>query len=362
MNSVRRSSGRIGNARRGNARRSSGGFILAATLWALAALALLAAYVADVVEADVDRAILARRSLESELERRGTENTLIYLFATGRMNYRGLILEEEQRFSDGLSDDESLPDHGDGELRTSGVVYAGLGGARFSLQDEGGLASVNVPRFRLFRAALAHVGVAADDVERIVARVEDYVDTDGDLTLNGAEAHDYRENGMPPPLDWIMSSPPELKRVLGVGELLTPAQWRRLRPLLTVRPVLGYNFNMMRPEILAALLDLDERGIQGVLEEREKQSISRLSQIAMLSGRHLDVDPTELRELPSRFVRISVWHEGDASRTLAGVALTPFGESAPWRKDYRYSEAMTVHDDSVTPGEPPLQAATTLFR
>ena len=343
-------------------RGSSGGFILAATLWALAALALLAAYIAGVVETGVDRAIAARRSLESELERRSTEATLIYLFATGRMNHRGLVLEEEQRFSDFLPDGEDLPDHGDGELWTWGETYAGLGGARFSIQDEGGLASVNVPAFSLFPVSLEYVGVAADDVKRIVARVEDYVDADGDLTLNGAEDHDYRQHGMPPPLNWIMASPLELKKVLGVGELLTPAQWRQLRPLLTVRPVFGYNFNMMRPEILAALLGLDERGVQDVLEEREKQSISRLSRIAMLSGRHLDIDSMEVRELPSRFLRISVWHEGEASRILAGVALTPFGESVPWRKDYRYSETMTVHDDSVKPSEPPLQAPATLLR
>ena len=342
-------------------RRGSEGFILAATLWVLAALAVLAAYVDGVVAADVERAVMARRSLESELERRGTEATLIYLFATGRMNHRGLILEEEQRFSDPLPDGESLPDHGDGELWMTGETYAGLGGARFSIQDEGGLVSVNAPDFPLFAALLRHVGVAAADIERIVPRVEDYVDMDDDLTLNGAEHQEYRQRGMPPPLDWIMASPLELKRVLGVDELITPTQWRRLRPLLTVRPVLGYNFNMMRPEVLAALLGLDEQGIRGVLDEREKRSISRLGRIALLSGKHLDVDEMEIRTLPSRFVRISVWHEGDAARITAGVALTPFGESVPWRKDYRYSESMTAHDESRTPREPPLQAATLLF-
>ena len=342
-------------------RRGSEGFILAATLWVLAALAALAAYVDGVVAADVERAVMARRSLESELERRGTEATLIYLFATGRMNHRGLILEEEQRFSDPLPDGESLPDHGDGELWMTGETYAGLGGARFSIQDEGGLASVNVPAFPLFTALLRHVGVAAADIERIVPRIEDYVDMDDDLTLNGAEHQEYRQRGMPPPLDWIMASPLELKRVLGADELITPTQWRRLWPLLTVRPVFGYNFNTMRPEVLAALLGLDEQGIRGVLDEREKRSISRLGRIALLSGKHLDIDEMEVRTFPSRFVRISVWHEGDAARIIAGVALTPFGESAPWRKDYRYSESMTAHDESRTPREPPLQAATLLF-
>ena len=211
-------------------RRGSEGFVLVATLWVLAALAVLAAYIDGVVAADVERAVMAKRSLESELERRSTEATLIYLLTTGRMNHRGLILEEEQRFSDPLPEGELLPDHGDGEVRMTGETYTGLGEARFSIQDEGGLAPLNTPNYPPFAALLRHVGVAAPDVDRIVARIEDYVDSDGDLTLNGAERQDYRQRGLPPPLDWIMASPMELKKVLGVDALITPAQWRRLWP------------------------------------------------------------------------------------------------------------------------------------
>ena len=98
------------------ARRNAEGFVLVATLWVLAALAVLAAYINGVVASDLERAVIAKRALQSELDRRSTEATLLYLFATGRMNHRGLILEEEQRFSNALPEDESLPDHGDGEL------------------------------------------------------------------------------------------------------------------------------------------------------------------------------------------------------------------------------------------------------
>ena len=194
------------------------------------------------------------------------------------------------------------------------------------------------------------------------ARVEDYIDSDDTLTLNGAERYDYSQLGAPPPLNWIMSSPQELSKVLGVGEMLTPAQWRRVRPALTMRPVFGYNFNTMRPEVLAAVLELDKRGIRGVLEEREKRSISRLTTVARLSGRHLDIDEMEIRILPSRFLRISVWHEDDGSRILAGIVLTPLGETVPWRKDYRYLEPIRANHDSGTPRETPLAAATALLQ
>ena len=344
------------------ARRHAEGFVLVATLWVLAALAILAAYIDGVVATDVERAVEVRDWLDSELDRRSTEATLVYLLSTGRMNHRGLILEDEQRFSNALPEDEQLPDHGDGELGLAGEVYAGPGGTRFSVQDEVGLASVNAPASPVFSALLARAGVAERDVERIVARVEDYIDSDDTLTLNGAERHDYGQQGESPPLNWIMSSPQELEKVLGVGELLTPDQWRRLWPVLTMRPVFGYNFNTMRPEILAAVLDLDEKGIRGVLAEREKRSVSRLTTVALLSGRHLDIDEMEIRTLPSRFLRISIWHEGDGTRILAGIQLTPLGEKVPWRKDYRYLEPIRAGHDSGTPRETPPAVATALLQ
>ena len=343
-------------------RRDERGFVLVATLWALAALAVLAAYIDGVVASDVRDAIEAKRALQAEIDRRSTEATVLYLLATGRMNHRGLILEEVQQFSGFLGEDEFLPPHGDGELKANGAVYAGLGGARFSIQDEGGLVSVNAPRSTHFQALLAHAGLGASETARIVARVEDYIDSDDTLSLDGAERHDYAQQGREPPLNWIMSSPLELGNVLGIDAVITPGQWRELWPLLTMRPVYSYNFNTMRPEVLALLLGLDERGVRRLVEEREKAPIQRLSQVALLSGRHLDIDEMDIRLLPSRFVRVSVWHEGDGSRILTGIALTPLGESTPWQKDYRYTEPVVTRNGSRGPREPPLRAETPLLR
>ena len=150
--------------------------------------------------------------------------------------------------------------------------------------------------------------------------------------------------------------------MLGIEEAIPADRWRALWPLLTMRPVYSYNFNTMRPEVLALLLDLDERELRRLIDEREKVPILRLNRIALLTGRHLDIDEMEIRMLPSSFMRVSVWREGDGSRVLAGLELTPLGESAPWRKDYRYSEPVSPRNGSRTPREPPLEAATALLR
>ena len=375
--------------------RSNGGFVLIATLWTLAAMAVLAAYIDGVASADIERAAAAKVALEAELARRSTEATLSYLMATGRMNHRGLMLEPEQSFSD--VEGNRGPDRSVGVIAVAGETYAGLGGVRFSIQDENGLVTVNTPRSDNFSAALSYVGIASADIDRIVPRVEDYIDMDDDLSLSGAERFDYgqaasppptgRSNrrsvtsrardqapsasrtlgtegsdhssatpGMPPelglpnPANWSMATPLELRRVLGVNEVIGPDQWRRLSPMLTMRQTSGHNFNTMRPDVLAAVLELNRVAVANIVAERAERSVASLNRVAMLTGTHVDIDPMDVIQLPSRFLRVSIWHNASGLRSVAGMALTPFGD-APWRIDYRYTEPMAPTEPARTRAE-----------
>ena len=378
------------------------GFVLVATLWTLAAMAVLAAYIDGVASADIERAAAAKAALEQELARRSTEATLAYMLATGRVNHRGLMLEPEQSFSD--AEGNRGPDRSVGVIAFSGETYAGPGDTRFSIQDENGLVSVNFPRSDNFAAALSYVGVASADIDRIVPRVQDYVDMDDDLSLSGAERFDYdraldqgaspapagrtdpsysssvisrardrttsaapaqgpyrtwagpgpaADLRLPNPSNWSMATPLELRRVLGVGDLIAPDQWRRLQPMLTIRQTTGYNFNTMRPDVLAAVLELDQVAVDNILAARDEQSVVSLNRVAMLTGTHVDIDPMGVQGIPSSSLRISIWHNASGLRSLAGVVLTPFGD-VPWRIDYRYTEPM----EPMEPTEPPEPART----
>ena len=326
--------------RSGRSHRSEG-FILVATLWVLAILTVLAAYIDGVTASDIDRALAARQALARELDRRSTEAAVVYLLATGRMNYRGLIYERAQRFASDSGDGISVPQVGDGALTVTDEVYAGLGEARFSIQDELGLAPVNSPASSILVATLESVGISPPDARLIAARIQDYVDVDYTLSLNGAERFDYESRGLPPPANWIMASPMEVRRVLGVSELITPGQWRRLVPLLSMRQAMGYNFNVMPAGVLAAVVGLDESAVQPVVEARKERPIWSLSRLAMLTGIHVELDELSLRTMPSEYLRISSWSRGSGVRHVSGVQLTPSGAFAPWRKDYGYSEPVT---------------------
>ena len=330
------------------------GFILVATLWILAALAVLAAYVNTVAEANVAQAIGIKRAIDEDLALRSTEATLLYLLASNRMNHRGLLLEANQRFAE-LSPDD-LPPVGDGEFWMSGAVYQGMGGSYFAAQDEYGLVSVNQPRAPPFSALLRWFGIGPVHRSRLVARIRDYVDADQALVLGGAERLAYRRAGQPPPANWIMATPLELKRVLGVDQLLSLAQQRALFPLLTSRPQAGYNFNTMPVEVVGAMLDLDRDAARAIVDERLQAPIWRSVQLREITGSAVDVPDEQILRLPSAFVRLALWRPERGGRWLVGVEMTPYGETSPWRRDYQYWEPYAGIDLQ----EPPRLATTLL--
>ena len=327
----------------------SGGFILVATLWILAGLAVLAAYIDSTVNANVEQAIRIKRTLQEDLDRRSTEATLLYLLATNPMNYRGLLMFEQQSFTDGFT---AVPQKGDGELWMDGTPYQGLGGWRIALQDEFGLVSLNRPQAWPLEALLKWVGVSAANRTRARFRTLDYIDDDSNLTLNGAERFAYLQRRLPPPPNWIMITPVEFRRVLGFAELMTPDQWRRAKPLLTVRPPAGYNFNTMPRELVAAMLGVDAAGAEKVLQMRERGPIMYLQPLFQQTGTIVTgIEESEVLRRPSRFVRLAMWRPDRSQRLLAGIELTPFADDAPWRKDYQYWEQFP-EDDTEAPARP----------
>ena len=316
------------------------GFILAATLWALVALTVIAAYIDGVTRTNVDNAYRAKRMLQAELDRRSTEATVLYLLSTNRMNRRGVVMQAEQRFATGGA---GLDDTGDGVLSLSGAAYQGLGEVAFSLQDELGLVAVNAPTYPELSRVLTTIGVPKDDVAGLMPRLRDYIDTNGDLMLDGAEAFDYARAQRPPPANFFMASPMELNRVLGAEDLLDRTQRERLRAMTTPRLVSGLNFNTMPPEVAAAVLETEGDDLAEFLAAREDEPLTRLDRILELTGGPANVASDRIVPAPSMFVRITTWWQHGGTRTVVGTSLTPAPRfdppvSAPWRKEYRYSE------------------------
>ena len=330
------------------------GFVLAATLWALAALAILASYVDGVVAAEVERARLARAALQHELDQRATEATLLFLLATERHNHHAVLLTVGDAAA-------ARARQASGQLGIAGQAYAGFGDVAFSAQDERGLVSVNLPGEPAFAALLRRVGMPRPDADRAVARLRDYIDVDDALSLGGAEGFDYARRGLAPPKNHLLAVPMELRRVLGLDEVVAAEQWRRLLPLLTPRVTIGYNFNTMRAEAMAALLGVDEAAVAPLLAARAERPIAGLADVQALTGALLALDPELVVPVPSNALRLAFWRRGADSRTVVGITLTPVAQAAPWRKEYRYSEPL-AEGQLAAGGAVPEAPATPLLR
>ncbi|WP_156013249.1 general secretion pathway protein GspK [Thioalkalivibrio sp. HK1] len=340
--------------------RCAKGFILVATLWIMAGLALLAAYVDNAVTEDIERAIKAREAIQKEIDLLDTENTLIYMLVTGRMGHRGLLIEPVQRFYGESVDGASLPLSGDGidgVLQLAGQTYQGIGETLFSVQDESGLVSISTPGTRLFPRVLASIGLSESEISRLVPKIEDYVDHDREMRMGGAEDYEYRLEKMPVPANWMMTSPLELQQVLG-SDVLTPDQWQRLLPMLSMHQLMGYNFNTMRLDVIAAWLNVDEESLQALEEARSWQSINDPQQIASLTGETPDIDKMEYLRFPQRYLRIAIWSKGDRTQRFFGIRLRPLGDKVPWNTVYRYPQPL-VPDEAY---ETPRLVPTSLFQ
>ena len=330
------------------------GFILVATLWALAALTLLASTINELVASDRERAEWTRQALQDDLDASGTTATVIYLLATSRMDHLGLILEREQRLLNFDAGDRW--NTGDGILEITGQAYFGMGRVRFSLQDETAFASVNRPD-PVLAAAFKHVGVTDQQISWLMPRIIDYIDPDQAVLLDGAERYDYVRSNLAPPANWFMTTPLELKKVLGVDELLTSEQWRTLRRIVTGRVKTNYNVNTMPPPALAALLGGDEDAVREILAVRAERPVTDVRDIMSQTGRTVPLHEDTLM-LPSRIFRLAVWRPGDGTRSLVGITLTPSSLFGPWRKEYSYSEPVDEDAASAISAATPLLQST----
>ena len=282
-----------------------------------------------------------KQQVIQRLDRLSTEATLIYLISTNPASHRSIILKPSQQFSDLLGEDiviDKLDD--DGELSLAGEIYKGLGETNFSLQDESGLVNVNSPNVPLLRKTLVRSGINVIDSGRLLARLKDYIDADHKLSLNGAELFEYQQRQLPPPANGLLATPLELKKVLGFDDLVTKAQWQALLPLLSARQAVGYNVNVMPPEVISALLEIDFAETQKLIEFRQEKRISSTRQIEEAIGELVELDDDSLLNTPSRFIRISLWNEGSGQRHITGVEFTPFVKLSPWRIDYQYTETI----------------------
>lgn len=348
-------------------RQSSGGFILVAVLVALVVITLLAAAVALVSERAVREARGNVEAFEAEVATTSTRDTVLFLLNTQRQTFGGVTIDQQVVWTAGqatASRPSDTDEMGDlpprlpigNEIRLDGTPYRGLAGARFALQDDGGLFSPNWT-FPLYRPGFFEMlDVPAEAWPDLEARRLDYQDPDHLHRLGGAEAPRYLEADLPPPGNRTLTTPLEVRRIMGWDAALEDRDDAAVMSLLTASRNVMVNVNTAPRDVLRTLPGVDEAKAERMIGLRETLPF-------MLAWQFLDTFDVPLDELaPIGFLAtgngtLKLWHNAGPVRVVHWT-LTPTDEGGrPWRLDYE----ILLPRDEVTDNTPARATASPLF-
>ncbi len=222
-------------------------------------------------------------------------------------------------------------------------------GAVVSLQDERGLLSLNVPDREPFINMLTAAGATLPDAMSMVDIVEDYVDTDSLKRLNGAEAPEYRDAGLPPPRnDWILST----------DELQRMPVWRsqpevraKVQAWLGVRRDKLFNPNTAPLDLLRAMWP-KVAPEQWTLFDTLRRRAPFAEAAAATAATGIPFQGDQLLFHASNVVRLQVWAPGLPQALEYNLLLLPTGATAPWLiHEVRQSNRLDAPPDATTSTE-----------
>jgi DNA uptake protein ComE-like DNA-binding protein len=321
------------------------GFILAATLWILAAITLSAGFFALWTQHALELARRGEENLHGEIDLSGTQATLLYLLCTQPMTLGGLTVPEDKPDETSQENmnpmDISMSPIG-GEIALDDRPYKGLGKACFSVQDEGGLMGLNNFYTSHLENLLGLLGVPAPHRGPLLDKLLDYTDMDDLHRLNGAEEDEYRRMGLPAPPNRFLLTSWEIANVLDWKD--QPGLWSQtpIPRLTTISSGGAPNLNTAPKEILMTLTGIDADTAVRLIEAREEKPFASVREVQEAAGSDLSLDPLGTALFPSAYLRLTLWQEGGPRMREVHVCLTPRADKkAPWLIDYELLISMT---------------------
>ena len=297
------------------------GFVLAATLWILAIIAIGAAYFAERVERAVELAQRSRFASQTFVDFASTRAEILFRLNTTGFSLHGL----------GLAPDTSIA--------LDGRAYRGTGQDSVRLQDSRGLLNVNFPDREMVRRLVGFLGVPAERRDALLDTLLDYLDADNLRRLNGAEAAEYARLDLPPPANDWLATPHQLQNIIGWRD--EPELWKeqRLLRFVTTSRLIGLNPNTAPAEILAALPGGNPDIARRMLELRRIAPFFAASQLVALTGNPA-LDSEYFIFFPGNSIRLTQESTALPWAVQSEIFLTPNSDTAPWRVDYHVRTAV----------------------
>lgn len=308
--------------------RAHQGFVLAATLWMLAVLAVTAGYFAERIRDARELTRLAQIRSQALLDLDNGRAEILFRIVTTHFSLFGLGASVDQAIA--------LDDR----------PYLGPGETLIRLQDSRGLLNLNMVDDDRLGRFLNIVGAPAPRRAALIDALRDYVDEDNLKHLNGAEAADYAAARMPPPRNARLVTPVEAKRVYGWADV--PQLWQEnlLPRLTTTGDSISLNPNTAPWQVLATMRGMTPEAAQTIVEARKTAPIADAIKLEALTGIRVSTDPflPDVITFPSGSVRVTQQARSLGWGWQYNVTPTPEGEFAPWRIDYSYRVELSSFD------------------
>jgi hypothetical protein len=331
--------------------------VLVAVLWLIAfaglgaaALGLWSAGVVQEARARLDEAE-AQRVLLSR------QNELAFVLATKRFSFWGLEIGtplEDSRdpvramFTDNRSDRAVA-------LDATPYRLPDEEGATLRLQDARGLINLNTGFDVHLSALLGQFGVAGPEQQSYVNLLRDFTDEDDLKSLGGAEAAEYRAQGLAPPPNNYLVTVDEAKNILGWGKLTRLWEAQRRQPLLTAAQVSSFNPNTAPKPILLLFPGMTPERADELIAERKARGLRGLEDFAAFAPSALNDTAFMYAFIPGNVVVAELALPRYAVKYRFSVTLDPQGATQPWR----ITEYLRLPLDQDA--EPPAADSTLVF-
>ncbi len=258
------------------------GFVLVATLFAVAVISIAAAYFASRVDALRTSAVETQLWATAEREAFSLRETLLHATAIYPRDERGLVAPS-------------------GTLSTDGRHYRLSDTLTLQIQDERGLIGINLSEDRLLSSFFSSIGLPVGQHARLLDGLRDYIDADDLKRLNGAERDDYLVAKRPAPANDFLRSNDELPNVMswesiinvinraetGQGRNNTGIDKRFLGLFTTARHA-GLNINSAPAAILAAVPGIDPTRVGALIDQRKIKPFASLAELLPFTNGRLD--------------------------------------------------------------------------
>jgi general secretion pathway protein K len=325
------------------AARRQQGFVLALTLWILAAIMIAATVFADRVHQAVELARRQQLQTAALLDIKATQAEIMFRLGVTPISLYGLGDEP-----DGKS------------IFLDNRKYRGAGATTVQLQDDRGLLNLNIVGDDRLLRLLAIVEVPAEKRGMLLDCLHDYTDEDSLKRVNGAEEPEYRALGLPPPRNEKLLTPYEAKNIIGWRD--QPQLWEnnRLPDLTSTSNAVAVNPNTAPKEVLETLPGVTSEIADAIIQQRQLGPIADIASIAQMAGAAPGDYQLNIITLPADSVRVTHRSADLPWAIQYNVSLQPNNDKMPWRIDYYFKVRQSAQETPPAAATPAPANPTSL--